>query len=148
MGVTGTPAIVLDNGRLVPAICLLSDWPPNWGCRLAHRSQTGRMGAFGVAKVTPLNISSTIALFRRRPMEDSFQRIERLPPYIFSITDTLKRDARARGEDIVDFGMGNPDQPTPPHIVSKLIETVQRGDTHRYSNPKGSQAPSSNYPMV
>ena len=70
-------------------------------------------------------------------MEDSFQRIERLPPYIFSITDTLKRDARARGEDIVDFGMGNPDQPTPPHIVSKLIETVQRGDTHRYSQSKG-----------
>ena len=70
-------------------------------------------------------------------MEDSFQRIERLPPYIFSITDTLKREARARGEDIVDFGMGNPDQPTPPHIVSKLVETVQRGDTHRYSQSKG-----------
>ena len=65
-------------------------------------------------------------------MED-FQRIQRLPPYIFSITDALKKDARARGEDIIDFGMGNPDQPTPQHIVDKLIETVSRGDTHRYS---------------
>jgi alanine-synthesizing transaminase len=49
----------------------------------------------------------------------------------------LKKDARARGEDIIDFGMGNPDQPTPKHIVDKLIETVQRGDTHRYSQSKG-----------
>lgn len=68
---------------------------------------------------------------------DEFPRIKRLPPYIFSITDALKREARARGEDIVDFGMGNPDQPTPAHIVDKLIETVQRGDTHRYSQSKG-----------
>ena len=66
-----------------------------------------------------------------------FQRIQRLPPYIFGITDALKRDARARGEDIIDFGMGNPDQPTPPHIVEKLVETVNRGDTHRYSQSKG-----------
>ncbi|MDP4598111.1 MAG: alanine transaminase [Pseudomonadales bacterium] len=69
-------------------------------------------------------------------MED-FPRIKRLPPYIFSITDALKKTARARGEDIIDFGMGNPDQPTPKHIVDKLIETVQRGDTHRYSQSKG-----------
>lgn len=69
-------------------------------------------------------------------MED-FPRIRRLPPYIFSITDSLKREARARGEDIIDFGMGNPDQATPQHIVDKLIETVQRGDTHRYSQSKG-----------
>ena len=68
---------------------------------------------------------------------DDFHRIKRLPPYIFSITDSLKREARARGEDIIDFGMGNPDQPTPKHIVDKLIETVQRGDTHRYSQSKG-----------
>ncbi|MBA59895.1 MAG: alanine transaminase [Gammaproteobacteria bacterium] len=68
---------------------------------------------------------------------DDFPRIKRLPPYIFSITDQLKREARAKGEDIVDFGMGNPDQPTPDHIVQKLIETVQRGDTHRYSQSKG-----------
>ena len=68
---------------------------------------------------------------------DDFPRIKRLPPYIFSITDELKREARARGEDIIDFGMGNPDQPTPQHIVDKLVETVQRGDTHRYSQSKG-----------
>jgi alanine-synthesizing transaminase len=49
----------------------------------------------------------------------------------------LKREARARGEDIIDFGMGNPDQPTPEHIVEKLRETIQRGDTHRYSQSKG-----------
>ena len=68
---------------------------------------------------------------------EEFPRIKRLPPYIFSITDSLKREARARGEDIIDFGMGNPDQPTPQHIVDKLVETVQRGDTHRYSQSKG-----------
>lgn len=68
---------------------------------------------------------------------DDFPRIARLPPYIFSITDSLKKEARARGEDIIDFGMGNPDQPTPRHIVDKLVETVQRGDTHRYSQSKG-----------
>jgi alanine-synthesizing transaminase len=68
---------------------------------------------------------------------DDFPRIKRLPPYIFSITDGLKKAARARGEDIIDFGMGNPDQPTPQHIVDKLIETVKRGDTHRYSQSRG-----------
>ena len=68
---------------------------------------------------------------------EEFHRIQRLPPYIFSITDALKNEARARGEDIVDFGMGNPDQATPSHIVDKLIETAQRGDTHRYSQSKG-----------
>ena len=68
---------------------------------------------------------------------DDFPRIKRLPPYIFSITDDLKRVARANGEDIIDFGMGNPDQPTPEHIVKKLVETVQRTDTHRYSQSKG-----------
>ena len=70
-------------------------------------------------------------------MEAEFQRIRRLPPYVFNIVGELKKAARARGEDIIDFGMGNPDQPTPPHIVTKLTETVQRGDTHRYSQSKG-----------
>ena len=70
-------------------------------------------------------------------MIDDFPRIKRLPPYVFNIVNELKREARARGEDIVDFGMGNPDQPTPQHIVDKLVETVQRGDTHRYSQSKG-----------
>ena len=68
---------------------------------------------------------------------DEFSRIKRLPPYVFNITGELKAQARRRGEDIVDFGMGNPDQPTPPHIVEKLIETARRGDTHRYSVSKG-----------
>jgi alanine-synthesizing transaminase len=66
-----------------------------------------------------------------------FPRIKRLPPYVFNTMTQLKSEARARGEDIIDFGMGNPDQPTPQHIVDKLIETVQRPDTHRYSMSKG-----------
>ena len=68
---------------------------------------------------------------------DEFPRISRLPPYVFNITGDLKMAARRRGEDIIDFGMGNPDQPTPPHIVEKMIETARRGDTHRYSVSKG-----------
>ncbi len=66
-----------------------------------------------------------------------FQRIQRLPPYVFNIVNELKAQARARGEDIIDFGMGNPDQPTPRHIVDKLVEVAQREDTHRYSQSKG-----------
>jgi DNA-binding transcriptional MocR family regulator len=66
-----------------------------------------------------------------------FQRIKRLPPYVFNIIGELKQQARAAGEDIIDFGMGNPDQPTPSHIVDKLIETARRGDTHGYSQSKG-----------
>ncbi len=68
---------------------------------------------------------------------DEFPRIKRLPPYVFNITGDLKMAARRRGEDIIDFGMGNPDQPTPQHIVDKMIETARRGDTHRYSVSKG-----------
>ncbi len=70
-------------------------------------------------------------------MKEEFQRIQRLPPYVFSIVNELKMQARARGEDIIDFGMGNPDQPTPKHIVDKLVEAAQRRDTHRYSASKG-----------
>ncbi len=70
-------------------------------------------------------------------MIEEFPRIQRLPPYVFNIVTELKTAARARGEDIVDFGMGNPDQPTPQHIVDKLTEAVQRGDTHRYSQSRG-----------
>ena len=66
-----------------------------------------------------------------------FSRIKRLPPYVFNITGELKASARHRGEDIIDFGMGNPDQPTPRHIVDKMAETALRGDTHRYSVSKG-----------
>jgi len=68
---------------------------------------------------------------------EQFPRIKRLPPYVFNITAELKAAARKRGEDVIDFGMGNPDQPTPKHIVDKLVESAQRGDTHRYSVSKG-----------
>jgi alanine-synthesizing transaminase len=68
---------------------------------------------------------------------EDFARIKRLPPYVFNIVNELKATARARGEDIIDFGMGNPDQPTPQHIVDKLIEATQRPDTHRYSLSRG-----------
>ena len=70
-------------------------------------------------------------------MNDEFARIKRLPPYVFNIVNELKAKARARGEDIIDFGMGNPDRPTPQHIVDKLVEAAQRGDTHRYSVSRG-----------
>lgn len=70
-------------------------------------------------------------------MKEEFERIKRLPPYVFNIVNQLKAEARARGEDIIDFGMGNPDQPTPKHIVDKLKETVDRPDTHRYSVSRG-----------
>ncbi|AFT67080.1 MAG: alanine transaminase [Cycloclasticus pugetii] len=66
-----------------------------------------------------------------------FARIQRLPPYVFNIVNDLKAQARAAGEDIIDFGMGNPDQPTPQHIVDKMTEAAQRGDTHRYSVSRG-----------
>ena len=66
-----------------------------------------------------------------------FSRIKRLPPYVFNITGELKMAARRRGEDIIDMSMGNPDGPTPRHIVDKLIEAVQRQDTHGYSVSKG-----------
>ena len=70
-------------------------------------------------------------------MEGDFQRIRRLPPYVFNSIGELKQQARAAGQDIIDFGMGNPDQPTPDHIVDKLVATARRPDTHRYSQSKG-----------
>lgn len=71
------------------------------------------------------------------PVDEEFYRIKRLPPYLFAEVNQMKADARARGEDIIDLGMGNPDLPTPPHIVEKLCETVQDPRTHRYSQSKG-----------
>ena len=67
----------------------------------------------------------------------TFSRITRLPPYVFNITNELKMAARRRGEDIIDLSMGNPDGPTPRHIVDKLVEAAQRQDTHGYSVSKG-----------
>lgn len=68
---------------------------------------------------------------------NEFGRMKRLPPYIFSIVNELKAKARAQGEDIIDFGMGNPDQPTPQHIVDKLCEAARNPKNHRYSVSRG-----------
>ncbi len=70
-------------------------------------------------------------------MSDDFYRIKRLPPYVFAEVNRLKAKYRAEGMDIIDFGMGNPDMDTPAHIVEKLVETVKRPRTHRYSSSKG-----------
>jgi alanine-synthesizing transaminase len=70
-------------------------------------------------------------------MQTEFHRISRLPPYVFEQVNKLKAEARARGEDIIDFGMGNPDMPTPPHIVEKLIETARDPRSNRYSASRG-----------
>jgi alanine-synthesizing transaminase len=70
-------------------------------------------------------------------MIDEFHRIKRLPPYVFAEVNAMKAEARAAGDDIIDFGMGNPDSPTPQHIVDKLCETVQDAKTHRYSQSRG-----------
>ncbi len=66
-----------------------------------------------------------------------FNRIKRLPPYVFAIVNNLKMEARRRGEDIIDLGMGNPDGATPKHIVDKLIEAAKKPKNHRYSASKG-----------
>jgi alanine-synthesizing transaminase len=66
-----------------------------------------------------------------------FARIKRLPPYVFNITNELKMAARRRGDDVIDLSMGNPDSPTPQHIVDKLVEASRRPDTHGYSVSKG-----------
>jgi alanine-synthesizing transaminase len=70
-------------------------------------------------------------------MTEEFHRIRRLPPYVFAEVNAAKAKARAAAEDVVDLGMGNPDSPTPPHIVAKLVEAVQDPRTHRYSVSKG-----------
>ena len=70
-------------------------------------------------------------------MDINFPRVNQLPPYVFDEIGTLKAAARQAGEDIIDFGMGNPDQPTPDNIVEKLRESVLKPSTHRYSQSKG-----------
>jgi alanine-synthesizing transaminase len=67
----------------------------------------------------------------------NFARIDRLPPYVLSEVTNLRIEARRRGEDIIDFGMGNPDMPTPSHIVDKLVEAARKGHNHRYSASRG-----------
>ncbi|MFQ5729208.1 MAG: aminotransferase class I/II-fold pyridoxal phosphate-dependent enzyme, partial [Waddliaceae bacterium] len=66
-----------------------------------------------------------------------FRRINRLPPYVFNDVNAMKIDARRRGEDIIDFGMGNPDLSTPSHIVEKAVESIQNSRNHRYSASRG-----------
>ena len=66
-----------------------------------------------------------------------FRRMKRLPPYVFAVVNELKMEARRRGEDIIDLGMGNPDLPTPDHVVEKLVEAARKGVNHRYSASKG-----------
>lgn len=68
---------------------------------------------------------------------EEFYRIKRLPPYVFDIVNKYKMEKRREGEDIIDFGIGNPDNPTPPHIVNKLIEAAKDPRNHRYSLSKG-----------
>src|SRR6185437_10732214 len=74
-----------------------------------------------------------------RVVTSDFHRIKRLPPYVFEQVNKLKAEARARGDDIIDFGMGNPDMPTPEQITAKLMETLRDPRTNRYSASKGIQ---------
>jgi len=70
-------------------------------------------------------------------LDQTFHRIKRLPPYVFAEVNAMKAEARAAGEDVIDFGMGNPDSATPQHVVDKLVETVANPRTHRYSASRG-----------
>ena len=70
-------------------------------------------------------------------MKTKFERVELLPPYVFSEINDLKAKERGKGRDIIDLGMGNPDNSAPKHVVEKLIQTVKNGKTHRYSVSKG-----------
>ena len=87
---------------------------------------------------------------RDKRVNSDFHSIRRLPPYVFEQVNRLKAQARARGDDIIDFGMGNPDMPTPDHIVDKLCETVRDPRTHRYSASRGIQglAPGAGAPIT
>jgi len=84
-----------------------------------------------------LGLPTVLANFTGTQLNEEFPRIKRLPPYVFNIVNDLKAQARARGEDIIDFGMGNPDRPAPAHVIDKLTEAAQRPDTHRYSLSRG-----------
>src|SRR5436189_5756816 len=93
------------------------------------------------SRLDSLTLSATLRYDREtlrggRAM-DEFYRIKRLPPYVFAIVNDLKSKARVQGEDIIDLGMGNPDQPTPKRIVDKLCEAARNPRNHRYSASKG-----------
>jgi alanine-synthesizing transaminase len=76
-------------------------------------------------------------IFEETDYMQEFRRMSRLPPYVFASVNEIKMEARRRGEDIIDLGMGNPDMPTPKHIVDKLIEAAEKGPNHRYSASMG-----------
>ncbi len=94
------------------------------------------MGASRRRRLPPRLSLGTRTTLQEDPVHE-FPRIRRLPAYVFNITGELKAAARRRGEDIIDFGMGNPDGATPRHIVDKMIEAARRPETHRYSLSKG-----------
>src|SRR5262249_46302845 len=108
-------------------------WLDRWG------SRTWRPARWCGAPTTPRRRSA-----RRTPRECrgggatrrtttmDFPRIKRLPPYVFNIIGDLKQAARRAGEDVIDLGMGNPDGPTPPHVVQKLVESALKTPNHRY----------------
>src|SRR3972149_5625405 len=70
-------------------------------------------------------------------MPQDFYKIRRLPPYVFEEVNKLKARLRGQGVDIIDFGMGNPDLPAPPHIIEKLVESARAPRTNRYSASRG-----------
>ncbi len=92
---------------------------------------------YGGAKTSAPRIASRRNIASRRDMDQEFYRLKRLPPYVFAEVNEMRARARAAGEDIIDFGMGNPDSPAPQHVIDKLIETVQNPRTHRYSTSRG-----------
>src|SRR5271168_5010735 len=117
--------------------------PARWSPPACPRPQFRSMPRRWVAAVPPAWYNRRLSpsprpehSVHRMPPEE-FHRIRRLPPYVFAEVNTAKARARTAGEDIIDLGMGNPDSPTPPHIVAKLIEAVQDPRTHRYSVSKG-----------
>ena len=85
----------------------------------------------------PIELAKVAEVAKPNTPKMEFPRIKRLPPYVFNIIGDLCKTARREGEDIIDFGMGNPDLPTPPHIVNKLVEAATKAPNHRYSVSRG-----------
>ena len=116
------------------ANALVADGVPATAVRVgAEAGGRGAQRASGTNRTTRFRKADHV----HRLPSGEFHRIRRLPPYVFAEVNTAKAKARAAGEDIIDLGMGNPDSPTPPHIVAKLVEAVQDPRTHRYSVSKG-----------